>query len=303
MQALSIKHLGKTYKEGFSALSDINLTVQTGDFFALLGPNGAGKTTLINILASLTPKTQGQVRILGHDIDIAFQAAKSCIGLVPQECNFSIFDKVLAVAITEAGYHGLPKKLALVRAEKYLKQLHLWEKRKVKSRALSGGMKRLLMLVRALVHAPKLLILDEPTAGVDVEIRRSIWDFLRKLNQAGTTIILTTHYLEEAENLCNRIAILNKGKIIEDTQTHLLLDKLTSQAVVLHLDSAAKKCPHLAQYALNQVDPLTLEAHLSRGQYMSHLLAALSEQGIIVKSVRNKTNPLEALFVKLIEAS
>jgi ABC-2 type transport system ATP-binding protein len=303
MHALAIQQLQKTYKNGFHALKGIDLKVEEGDFFALLGPNGAGKTTLIGILSSLVMKTSGRISVFGQDLDTEPEAVKSCIGLVPQEFNFSVFDKVLEVTTTEAGYHGLPKKLALERAEKYLKQLDLWDKRKVTPRMLSGGMKRRLMIARALVHEPKLLILDEPTAGVDIEIRHTMWQFLRKINQQGTTIILTTHYLEEAEDLCRNIAIINNGHIIENTRMSELLGQLQLETFVFYLQKPLFKTPDLPEYDPLLVDETTLELSLKESQTMNDLFDRLSNQGIKVARMRNKRNRLEELFINLIHVN
>ncbi len=300
MPAVTIKKLRKTYKNGFQALNDIDLNVEEGDFFALLGPNGAGKTTLIGILSSLVTKTDGKIFIFGKDLDTEPQVIKSYIGLVPQEFNFSVFDKVLDIAITEAGYHGLPRKLALERAQKYLKQLDLWDKRHVTPRMLSGGMKRRLMIVRALIHEPRLLILDEPTAGVDIEIRQDMWEFLRKINQNGTTIILTTHYLEEAENLCRHLAIINNGKIIKHTSMHQLLNQLKVETFVLYLKHPMLQLPDLPEYALQSIDETTLEVSLNESQTMNDLFNRLSAYNIEITRMRNKRNRLEELFIHLI---
>ena len=303
MYALAIQQLQKTYKNGFHALKGIDLKVEEGDFFALLGPNGAGKTTLIGILSSLVTKTSGRITVFGKDLDVEPKTVKSYIGLVPQEFNFSVFDKVLEVAITEAGYHGLPRKLALARAEKYLKQLDLWDKRKATPRMLSGGMKRRLMIVRALVHEPKLLILDEPTAGVDIEIRHTMWQFLREINEQGTTIILTTHYLEEAEELCRNIAIINNGHIIENTRMSELLGQLQIETFVFYLQKPLFNVPDLPEYDPQLIDEMTLELRLRESQTMNDLFDQLSYQGIKVARMRNKRNRLEELFMNLINSN
>lgn len=300
MLALSIQHLQKTYKNGLNALKGIDLSVAEGDFFALLGPNGAGKTTLIGILSSLVTKTDGKLWVFGRDIDVEPQVVKSYIGLVPQEFNFSIFDRVEEVVVTQGGYYGLPKRLATERAEKYLKQLDLWDKRHVSPRMLSGGMKRRLMIARALVHQPRLLILDEPTAGVDIEIRRSMWEFLREINQQGTTIILTTHYLEEAENLCRNIAIIDHGAIIENTSMHHLLSQLNIETFVLYLQTPLTQLPILPGYPCRLIDATTLEVDLDQAHTMNDLFAILSANGIQVMRMRNKRNRLEELFMRLI---
>jgi len=301
MQALKIRNLVKTYKGGVEALRGVDLDVPAGDFFALLGPNGAGKSTTIGIATSLVNKTGGTVEVFGHDIDKELEAAKSCIGLVPQEFNFNQFEPVIEIVMNQAGYYGLDRSTAYQRAEKYLKQLSLWEKRAVMARELSGGMKRRLMIARALVHEPKLLILDEPTAGVDIEIRRSMWEFLRKINQQGTTIILTTHYLEEAENLCRHIAIINNGKTIESTEMKSLLRQLKVETFLFYLQEAVTQVPEIAGYVLRQLDETTLEVDVTSEQKLSSLFSALGEQGIEVKSMKNKSNRLEELFVSMVE--
>src|SRR6478609_7423304 len=265
MHALSVKGLTKTYKNGVQALKGIDLDVEEGDFFALLGPNGAGKTTLIGIVTSLVNKTAGQVGVFGHDIDRDLDRAKSCIGIVPQEINFNMFESPETIVVNQAGFYGVERGLARQRAEKYLKQLQLWEKRKTMARALSGGMKRRLMIARALMHEPKLLILDEPTAGVDIEIRRSMWDFLRQINAAGTTIILTTHYLEEAESVCRTIAIIDRGAIIVRDRMSNLLRKLQTESFILDL-AAKSALPKLEGYQYRLVDTSTLEVEVLREQ-------------------------------------
>jgi ABC-2 type transport system ATP-binding protein len=300
MHALSIKDLKKTYHNKFEALKGVSLNVEEGDFFALLGPNGAGKTTLIGIISSLTNKTSGSVSIFDKDLDKEPGLAKQHIGLVPQEFNCSPFENVLNIVVTQGGFYGLPRKLALERAEKYLKKLHLWDKRKVTARMLSGGMKRRLMIARALVHEPKLLILDEPTAGVDIEIRLSMWEFLKEINKNGTTIILTTHYLEEAENLCKHIAIINKGNIVEHTKMSTLLSQLSKETFILSLKEPLSQAPNIENYPCTLVDETTLEIELDQSMSMTQLFAALSKQNIGVARIRNKRNRLEELFVKLI---
>ena len=297
--ALSISNLQKTYKGGFQALKGIELTVEQGDFFALLGPNGAGKSTTIGIITSLVNKTEGQVSVFGHDIDKELERAKSCIGLVPQEFNFNQFESLQRILINQAGYYGVDRELAKQRAEKYLKQLDLWDKRDDAARNLSGGMKRRLMIARALMHEPKMLILDEPTAGVDIELRRSMWDFLRELNQQGITIILTTHYLEEAEMLCRNIAIIDQGKIVENTNMKSLLASLENETFVLDLPNQSIK-PSLDGFAYRQLDDHTLEVDVKKSQGLNSVFAQLSEQGVQVLSMRNKTNRLEELFVRLV---
>ena len=301
MKALSIQKLTKTYKNGVQALKGIDFDVEEGEFCALLGPNGAGKTTSIGIVTSLVTKTSGSVTVFGHDIDTELEAAKSCIGLVPQELNFNQFEKVYDIVVNQAGFYGIPRKLARERAEKYLKQLSLWDKRDAMSRTLSGGMKRRLMIARALVHEPRLLILDEPTAGVDIEIRRSMWEFLRKINQDGISIILTTHYLEEAENLCRRVAIIDQGSIVVQGSTNDLLARLHTETFVLNLRNPLKSLPKVEGYAVHQVDEVTLEVQVSKDQDINALFASLTKAGVQVLSMRNKANRLEELFIKLTE--
>jgi ABC-2 type transport system ATP-binding protein len=303
MMALSIRGLTKTYRNGVQALRGLDLDVEEGEFFALLGPNGAGKTTAIGIIASLVSKTSGTVEVFGHDIDRELVAAKSCIGLVPQEMNFNQFERVQQILVNQAGYYGIPRRVALQRAERYLGELQLWDKRDERARTLSGGMKRRLMIARALVHEPRLLILDEPTAGVDIEIRRSMWSFLRKINGEGTTIILTTHYLEEAEHLCRRIAIIDDGRIIENDRMSNVLRKLHLETFVLNLDEPPPggRAPELDGYVVRLTDPTTLEVDLRAGQGLNGVFAALTAHGIRVHSMRNKANRLEELFVRLVE--
>jgi ABC-2 type transport system ATP-binding protein len=298
--AVSIHNLHKTYDNGFSALKGIDLDVTQGDFFALLGPNGAGKSTIIGILCSLVRKTSGNVKIFGLDIDTHFAEARKNIGVVPQEFNFSQFEKVFDIITTQAGYYGLPAKIAKERTEFYMKKLDLWDKRDVAARMLSGGMKRRLMIARALIHEPKLLILDEPTAGVDIELRRSMWEFLQEINKAGTTIILTTHYLEEAENLCRNIAIINKGCIIENTAMKSLIQSLDQETFVLDLKDPVSTAPIISGFAVKQTDSQVLEVDVQRGTGLNAVFSALSESGIHVTSMRNKANRLEELFVKLL---
>ena len=301
--ALSLRQLKKTYANGFTALRGIDLDVQKGDFFALLGPNGAGKSTAIGIIASLVNKSSGGVSVFGHDLDTDLTAAKSCLGLVPQEFNFNVFEPVVEIVVNQAGYYGIPRDEAFKRAEEFLKQLGLWEKRREMARNLSGGMKRRLMIARALVHRPPLLILDEPTAGVDIEIRRSMWEFLRRINAAGTTIILTTHYLEEAENLCRNIAIIDGGQIIENTSMKRLLNKLQMETFVLDLRAPVTSCPDIPGYELRRLDEITLEADISRDCSINQLFSALTAQGVEVLSMRNKTNRLEKLFMHMVDAN
>jgi ABC-2 type transport system ATP-binding protein len=301
MRALSIQNLTKTYGNGMEALKGIDFNVEPGDFYALLGPNGAGKTTAIGIITSLVNKTAGKVEIFGHDIDKEVEAAKACIGLVPQELNMNLFDSVLNIVVHQAGYYGIDRKTALVRAEKYLTELRLWDRRKDSARNLSGGMKRRLMIARALIHEPKLLILDEPTAGVDIEIRRSMWDFLRRINESGTTIILTTHYLEEAENLCRNVAIIDEGKIIEDARMTTILRKLQREVFVMSLRDPLNEAPELANFETFLNDECELEVALNASDDLNSLFKALDQAGITVLSLRNKANRLEELFMGLVE--
>jgi ABC-2 type transport system ATP-binding protein len=303
MQALALRQLTKVYKNGIQALKGIDLEVAEGDFFALLGPNGAGKTTAIGIVTSLVNKTSGVVEVFGHDMDRELETAKSCIGVVPQEVNFNMFESVFTIVVNQAGFYGIPRALAKQRAEKYLKQLQLWERRNSIARALSGGMKRRLMIARALMHEPRLLILDEPTAGVDIEIRRSMWEFLRDLNERGTTIILTTHYLEEAENLCRNIAIIEGGRIIERDSMINVLRKLQTEIFVLNLNKSLSLPPELAGFRATLADDHTLEIEVSKGQSLNEIFARLSAQGIEVNSMRNKVNRLEELFIRLVDVS
>ncbi len=301
MNALSVQGLTKTYRNGVQALKGIDLAVEEGDFFALLGPNGAGKTTLIGIVTSLVRKTGGEASIFGYDIDRQLEQAKSCIGVVPQEINFNQFETPLTIVVNQAGFYGIPRAIAHQRAEKYLKQLQLWEKRNHASRGLSGGMKRRLMIARALMHEPRLLILDEPTAGVDIEIRRSMWDFLRGINQRGTTIILTTHYLEEAETLCRNIAIIDGGRIIERDRMSNLLRRLHSETFVFSLRYPLTAAPALERYPVKLIDETTIEVEVSKQENLNDLFARLSALGIEVLSLRNKVNRLEEIFMRLVE--
>jgi ABC-2 type transport system ATP-binding protein len=301
MQALSVRGLTKTYRNGVQALKGIDLDVEEGDFFALLGPNGAGKTTLIGIVTSLVNKSAGAVSVFGHDIDRELDRAKSCIGVVPQEINFNMFESPETIVVNQAGFYGIERGLARERAEKYLKQLQLWDKRKGIARALSGGMKRRLMIARALMHEPRLLILDEPTAGVDIEIRRSMWEFLREINEQGTTIILTTHYLEEAESLCRNIAIIDGGKIVERDRMSNLLRKLQTETFLLSLRNPVQQAPTLDGYRVALVDDHTVEVEMSKEQSLNDIFARLSGQGIDVVSMRNKVNRLEEMFMRLVE--
>jgi len=300
--ALSIRNLHKVYDSGFEALKGVDLEVQPGDFFALLGPNGAGKSTTIGVICSLVKKTSGEVSIFGTDIDQNFSLAKQDIGVVPQEFNFNQFEKVFDIVKTQAGYFGLPIKLAEQRAEKYLKQLGLWDKRNQPSRSLSGGMKRRLMIARALVHEPKLLILDEPTAGVDIELRRSMWLFLKEINAKGVTIILTTHYLEEAESLCRNVAIIDRGRIVQNTSTKELLRQLTKEVFILDTQEELTELPPIGDYQGQLIDSHTLEVIVEKHQSLNPLFASLSDSGIQVVSMRNKANRLEELFVSLVES-
>ena len=301
--ALALRNLRKTYANGLEAVRGIDLVVAEGEFFALLGPNGAGKSTIIGIICSLVRKTGGTVEVFGHDLDRELNAAKSCIGLVPQEFNFNQFEPVVEIVVNQAGYYGIPRQLANQRAETYLRQLGLWEKRRGMARQLSGGMKRRLMIARALVHEPRLLILDEPTAGVDIEIRRSMWDFLREINTRGVTIILTTHYLEEAETLCRHIAIIDQGEIIENTRMQTLLGRLHLETFVLNLRQPLAGLPEIPGYPLRRLDEYTLEVDVAREQGLNALFPQLSARGIEVSSLRNKTNRLEELFLSLVDKS
>lgn len=299
MLALNIQNLKKTYSNNVEALKGIDLQVAEGDFFALLGPNGAGKTTLIGIVSSLVNKTSGKVDVFGFDLDKEKEKVKACMGLVPQEFNFSVFEKIENVLISQAGYYGIPYKVGLSRAEKYLKRLNLWGKRDQQVRSLSGGMKRRLMIARALVHEPRMLILDEPTAGVDIEIRRSMWDFLREINQQGTTIILTTHYLEEAECLCKNVAIIDHGEIIKNTSVSSLLSALQLETFVLSLKKELSEVPQHLGYPVRKIDDFTLEVDITHQQNISDVFEKLSSQHIQVKSLRNKVNRLEEMFIQL----
>ncbi|MBT9098104.1 ABC transporter ATP-binding protein [Methylovulum psychrotolerans] len=302
MKALSIRNLKKTYGNGFQALKGIDLDVEAGDFFALLGPNGAGKSTAIGIISSLVNASSGSVSIFGHDLEKERSQAKSCIGLVPQEINFNQFDTVQSILLNQAGYYGTPRKLALQRTEQCLKQMDLWDKRDTVSRRLSGGMKRRVMIARAMVHAPKLLILDEPTAGVDIEIRRSMWKMMEEVNQQGTTIILTTHYLEEAESLCRNIAIIDQGHIVEHSDMKSLLARLNVDHFVLDLAEPMAAAPVLAGFKAEWVSEKVLEVAVPKESGLNELFRQLSEQQIQVLSLKNKTNRLEQLFMDLVDA-
>ena len=301
--ALVLKQLTKTYKNGFSALKGIDLTVPEGEFYALLGPNGAGKSTTISIISSLTKPTSGQVSIFGHDLSVEPSKAKQCLGLVPQEFNFGQFEKVFDILVTQAGYYGVPKKEAQVRAEKYLNLLGLWDKKDIPSRMLSGGMKRRLMIARAMIHEPKLLILDEPTAGVDIELRRSMWEFLTDINKQGTSIILTTHYLEEAEMLCRRIAIIDQGVIKEDTDIKSLLSKLSVETFILDLKQPLEHLPdfNIKGVVFRRVDSHTLQVSIDKGLALNDVFALLSSQNIEILSMRTRSNRLEELFIDMVE--
>ena len=302
MRALSIKNLTKTYSNGNQALKGIDLAVEAGDFYALLGPNGAGKTTAIGIISSLVNKSGGDVEVFGHSIDTDLAAAKACIGVVPQEVNLNLWDTVGNIVTNQAGYYGISGKLAKQRVEKYLRALRLWDRRADTARSLSGGMKRRLMIARALVHEPRLLILDEPTAGVDIEIRRSMWNFLREINAAGTTIILTTHYLEEAETLCRHIAIIDEGRIIEDARMSTVLRKLQREVFVLSLTDKLSEAPELAGFDTRLLEDCELEVEKGPDRDLNDLFAQLNARGINVVSLRNKANRLEELFMNLVEA-
>ena len=297
--ALSIKDLRKTYAGGVEALKGVSFEVKEGDFFALLGPNGAGKSTSIGIITSLIRKTGGVVRVFDTDIDTDFPKAKQYIGLVPQEFNFNIFEKPIDIVLNQAGYYGISRHQAYERAERYLTALDLWGKRDQPARHLSGGMKRRLLIARALVHNPRLLILDEPTAGVDIELRRSMWKFMREINKEGTTIILTTHYLEEAENLCRNIAIINKGLLIENTTMRSLLSTLQQETFVFDVGSPLTTPPQLDSYTVRLTDPNTLEVDVSKDTPLNTVFQMLSEKNIHVTSMRNKANRLEELFLRL----
>ena len=300
--ALSINNLCKTYAGGVRALSGVNLEVEQGDFFALLGPNGAGKSTVIGVISSLVNKTSGRVEIMGHDLDHDPVRVKEQIGLVPQEFNFNQFEPVGEIVVNQAGFYGLPRREAWQRAKKYLTQLDLWDKREKESRSLSGGMKRRLMIARALVHEPRLLILDEPTAGVDIEIRRSMWDFLREINQQGTTIILTTHYLEEAESLCRNIAIINCGQIVEKSDMSSLLRRMHTQGFVLTSRDPVTSLQGLESYSPVLLDDTTIELNLHQERDMNQMFADLAAARIRISSLRNKQNRLEQLFLEMVQS-
>ena len=299
--ALDIQNLKKTYANGHIALKGINLSVEQGDFFALLGPNGAGKSTTIGIISNLVRKSDGIVRVFGYDIDNDLEIAKSYIGIVPQEINFSQFETCIEIVMNQAGYYGLNRKLAMERAEYYLNQCQLWDRRNDRSRTLSGGLKRRLMIARAMVHEPSLLILDEPTAGVDIELRRSMWDFLTKLNEQGTTIVLTTHYLEEAERLCRNIAIIDHGEIVENTSMHELLNQLDKETYIIELEQPYTKTPVLEGFAVRQVNSHCLEVDINKQQNLNQVFHQLDKQGHIISGMRGKANRLEELFISLVD--
>jgi len=301
MSALSLKNLTKTYSNGNQALKGIDLTVEAGDFYALLGPNGAGKTTAIGIISSLVNKSGGEVEIFGHNLDTEQEAAKACLGIVPQEINLNLWETVGNIVVNQAGYYGIGGKLARERTEKYLRELRLWDRRNDIARSLSGGMKRRLMIARALVHEPRLLILDEPTAGVDIEIRRSMWEYLQKINNAGTTIILTTHYLEEAESLCRHIAIIDEGTIIEDARMSDVLRKLQREVFVLSLSEELAEAPTLRGFETRLREDGELEVGKGPETDLNDLFGQLDDNGVRVVSLRNKANRLEEMFMHLVE--
>lgn len=301
MIALSVKHLTKTYSNGIYALKGIDLTVPEGDFFALLGQNGAGKSTTIGIICSLINKTAGTIQVFGHDIDTETAKAKSLIGVVPQEMNFSLFETISQILINQAGYYGIPRKMAEERAEKYLKAMGIWKMHKQPAFRLSGGMKRRLMIARALMNEPKLLILDEPTAGVDIELRHTLWKFLTDLNKQGTTIILTTHYLEEAEQLCKNVAIIDHGEIIENADMKSLINRINVQTIIFDLEKPLPNLPDLNHYRYRFIDETSMEIEIHRDQSINELFQLLTAQNIRIASMRNKTNRLEELFIRLID--
>lgn len=298
--ALSIRNLTKVYNNKLEALKGISLDVMPGDFFAVLGPNGAGKSTTIGIVSSLVRKTSGEIEIFGNNIDTHFSQAKKYLGVVPQEFNFSMFEKVEDIVLQQAGYYGLPRHQAKIQAEKFLKKLNLWDKRSTPARMLSGGMKRRLMIARALVHEPKLLILDEPTAGVDIELRRSMWEFLREINEAGTTIILTTHYLEEAESLCRNVAIIDKGLLIKNTSVKNLLQGLNKEVFIFDAATILPETLSVLNFPLQKIDSHSFEVEVEKGQNLNAVFASLSQQSIDIVSMRNKANRLEEMFVSMI---
>ena len=300
MKALEIRNLQKTYKNGHLALKGIDLSIDKGDFFALLGPNGAGKSTTIGIICSLIRKSGGSISVFGADIETDISRAKSSLGIVPQEINFSQFETCLEIVLNQGGYYGINRRLACKRAEKYLNKLGLWERRHDISRTLSGGLKRRLMIARAMIHEPEMLILDEPTAGVDVELRRSMWNFLTEINNQGVTILLTTHYLEEAESLCRNIAIIDGGQIIENTSMKQLLAQLNKETLVLDLTTVIDTVPDIAGYTIRKIDPHTVEVDITRQQGINNLFRLLSENNMQVCSMRNKSSRLEELFINLL---
>ncbi len=301
--ALSIRNLTKIYNNKLEALKGISLDVMPGDFFAVLGPNGAGKSTTIGIISSLVRKTAGDVEIFGINIDADFSQAKKFLGVVPQEFNFSMFEKVEDIVLQQAGYYGLPRDYAKTQAEKYLKKLNLWDKRDTPARMLSGGMKRRLMIARALVHEPKLLILDEPTAGVDIELRRSMWDFLREINEAGTTIILTTHYLEEAESLCRNVAIIDKGLLAKNTSVKTLLQELRKEVFIFDTGAELPAQFFIEGFDVNVIDAHSFEVQIEKGQTLNNVFTVLNEKDISIVSMRNKANRLEEMFISMIAQS
>ncbi|MBH97621.1 MAG: ABC transporter [Rhodospirillaceae bacterium] len=301
MKALTLKNLRKVYRDSIVALSGIDLSVKEGDFFALLGPNGAGKTTAIGIITSLVNKTSGTVSVFGHNIDKEPEAAKACIGIVPQEVNLNLFERNKDILINQAGYYGVPREEAKRRAEKYLKAVHLWERRNDIARNLSGGMKRRLMIARALVHEPRLLILDEPTAGVDIEIRRSMWELMRKINDGGMTIILTTHYLEEAESLCRNIAIIDEGRLIENDTMVSVVSKLQNEVFVLTLTEPIKEAPILEGYTVRLRNNQEIEVEVAKEQGLNGLFEEISKKSLYISSMRSRSNRLEELFIRLVE--
>lgn len=300
MYAIDLENIRKVYKGGVEALKGISLQVEEGDFYALLGPNGAGKSTTIGIISSLVNKTGGKVKVFGYDLDTQLESVKTQIGLVPQEFNFNQFEPPIQILVNQAGYYGIKRKEAYIRAEKYLRQLDLWGKRNEPSRELSGGMKRRLMIARALMHEPRLLILDEPTAGVDIEVRRSMWTFLKEINAQGVTIVLTTHYLEEAEMLCRHIGIIDKGILVENTSMKELLARLDSEVFILDVDPL-ENVPRSEHFIITKIDDITLEIEVKKRQSLNKVFAELTAQGVRVNSLRNKSNRLEELFVGLVE--
>lgn len=301
MNAIEIRDLKKKYADGTEALKGIDLTVKRGDFFAVLGPNGAGKSTTIGILSSLINKTSGFVSVMGHDIDHEIDLAKAKLGIVPQEFNFNVFETVLQIVANQAGYYGIPRRKALSNAETYLKTLGLWDKRNTNAGSLSGGMKRRLMIARALVHDPEILILDEPTAGVDIELRRSTWEFLKDLNHIGKTIILTTHYLEEAESLCRYVAIIDRGRIIENCTVREILNRIDTETFILDLRQPVSRAPAMGDLNVRLIDEKSIEVDLPRTQDINRIFSELADDGIQVISMRSKSNRLEELFLRLVE--